>query len=103
MTNPLTDVGPATPPPSWCMPDTEPEWSRLTDGGDVCTWTRDVSDDVWVSCDDWLIDGRVVRSAPTIRYWEPPAAGITGGQAKALARALIAADVIADAEWLVEL
>ena len=26
--HPLTDVGPATPPPSWCLPDAEPSWDH---------------------------------------------------------------------------
>ena len=41
--NLLTDIGPATPPPNWCLPGTEPTWERLTEkfgGGTVCTWTK---------------------------------------------------------------
>lgn len=38
-----TDIGPATPPPAWCEPGTEPSWDNLTDefgGGMVCQWSR---------------------------------------------------------------
>lgn len=27
----LADVGPATPPPPWCEPGTEPIWEQLTE------------------------------------------------------------------------
>jgi hypothetical protein len=81
----LTDVGPATPPPAWCLPDAEPRWERLTEefgGGTVCSWTRTVSDDVWVAAEDRVIDGRVMRTQPRIVYWEPPADGVTCAQAR---------------------
>jgi hypothetical protein len=74
---PLTDVGPATPPPSWCLPGTEPRWERLTEkhgGGTACFWSRDMSDGVWIECEDRVINGRVMRSEPRIMHWEPPAA-----------------------------
>ncbi len=39
---PLTYVGPATPPQSWCLPDAEPSWDHtFTEqfgGGTVRTW-----------------------------------------------------------------
>jgi hypothetical protein len=96
--NQLTDVGPATPAPNWCLPDAEPEWNQLTErcgGGMVCSWTRNVSDDVWIECEDRIVDGRVMRSAPRIMYWEPPADGITCEQARQLAEGLTAAgDII---------
>lgn len=96
-TNPqptLTDIGPATPPPGWCLPDTEPEWNHLTEqagGGAVCSWERRVSDDVWIAAEDRIIEGRVMRSAPRIFYWEPPVEGVTVIRARELAAELIAA------------
>jgi len=100
---PLTDVGPAIPPPSWCLPGVEPQWDRLTEpfGGDmVCTWSRDVSGGVWIEAYDRIIDGRVMRSAPRILYWEPPMDGFTCEQARELAAGLVAAaDIIACAAF----
>lgn len=93
---PVTDVGPATPAPNWCLPGTEPDWQRLTGGGAVCAWERKVSDDVWVECEDRVVDGRVMRTAPRIQYFEPTRDGITCAQAHELAAGLIAAaDVLA--------
>lgn len=95
----LVDVGPATPPPSWCLPDAVPTWQRLTErfgGIVVCSWERKVSDDVWIECDDRVVGGRVMRAAPRIHYFDPGTEGIGCVQARALADALIAAaDVIA--------
>ncbi len=88
----LTDVGPATPPPSWCLPDAVPEWQRLTErfgGGVVCCWVRDVSGGVWITADDRVIDGRVKRSAPRIMYFEPSADGSTCEHARDLAEGLV--------------
>lgn len=45
-THELTDVGPVTPPPNWCLPDVQPDWQKLAErfgGGLVCEWTREVS------------------------------------------------------------
>ncbi|WP_375489610.1 hypothetical protein [uncultured Mycobacterium sp.] len=105
MREPLTDVGPATPPPPWCLPDAEPRWEELTDqcgGGTVCTWTRPVSDDVWIAAEDRAVDGRVMRTAPAIFYWEPPRDGVTPSVARGLARALITAADIITSTWLDE-
>ncbi len=70
----LTDVGPAPTPPPWCEPGTAGEWQQLVEGGTVCTWTRDIGD-VWVSCDDNVEGGRILRSAPGIHYGEEPGHG----------------------------
>jgi hypothetical protein len=91
---PLTDIGLATPPPAWCLPGTEPEWYQLTEqagGYAVCSWQRNVTDDVWIAAEDRIIDGRVMRTAPMILYWEPPAEGVTVAQAREVAAGLIAA------------
>jgi len=79
--HPLIDVGPATPSPSWCLPDAEPSWDhQLTEqfgGGTVCTWTRtfpegDPHADVWLQAENGIIGGWVMRSAPRIMMFEPP-------------------------------
>jgi hypothetical protein len=104
LNRPTTDVGPAAPPPAWCLPDTEPSWDVLTKeygGGMVCSWSRTfpadlVSADVWIQSDDQIIDGRVVRTAPQIMMYEGD--GITPAQARQLAAALLnAADVLDEA------
>lgn len=93
--DPLTDVGAATPPPNWCLPDVEPRWERLTEGGAVCMWSRDVADGVWIEAEDRIVNGRVMRSAPRIVYSEPPRDGATCPEALELAAALVAAaDII---------
>jgi hypothetical protein len=100
---PLTDVGPATPPPNWCLPDAKPEWQRLTErfgGGTVCAWSRDVTDGVWIECEDHVVGDRVMRTPPRILYWEPPRDGVTCEQAYELAASLVAAaDIIACAAF----
>ncbi|MGH7734436.1 MAG: hypothetical protein ACREOE_12225 [Gemmatimonadales bacterium] len=102
-TNAPTDVGAATSPPSWCLPDAEPQWDRLSEqhgGGDVVTWSRDISDDVWIEAEDRIIDGRVMRGQSRISYSEAPAEGLKPAAARRIARALItAADLITDS-WL---
>lgn len=84
----LVDVGPATPAPSWCLPDTEP------DRGPV-VWAH-VLDGVWISCEDEVIDGRVWRSSPRIFGTEEPCSGWTAVQARELARQLVAAADLID-------
>lgn len=104
LNRPAIDVGPATPPPAWCLPDTQPSWDRLTEqfgGGVVCTWARpfpadDPSGDVWIEADDRIIDGRVVRTAPRIMMFDRE--GITPAEARQLAAALLnTADVVDEA------
>lgn len=89
--------------PNWCLPDVLPQWDELTEragGGTVCTWTRDVSEGVWITADDRVIDGRVMRSAPRIYFFEPPAGGVVCEQARELAAGLVAAaDIVACAAF----
>jgi hypothetical protein len=88
----LTDIGPATPPPSWCLPDAVPNWEeRLDIGGPAGGWCREISVGVWIEAHDRIIDNRMMRSAPRINYSESPCDGITSQQARELAEALIAA------------
>jgi hypothetical protein len=103
-----TDMGPATPPPNWCLPGAEPSWDKLTDeygGGMVATWSRsfppdDSGADVWIQAEDSIVDGRVRRTAPRIHLYESPRDGLTQPQAVELARALMAAaDVITSAAF----
>lgn len=61
------DLGPAIAPPRWVLPGTQPEWYQ----GD-CIWNRyfaagDDEQYALVSCFDRLVDGRWMRSQPTIR------------------------------------
>jgi hypothetical protein len=86
-TDNLSDVGPATPPPAWCEPGAAGEWQQLVEGDMVCTWGRDLGD-VWISCDDRIENGRVLRSAPAIHYSEEP--GLGGGIDAVAARRLAA-------------
>jgi hypothetical protein len=63
----LTDVSPATPPPDWCLPGAVPSTDSVeADGNQLWHWTRTVSDNVWISCEDKVINGRVMRSQPKI-------------------------------------
>ncbi|MDC8981255.1 hypothetical protein [Mycobacterium marinum] len=104
LARPTTDVGPATPPPPWCAPDTMPEWDRLSDeygGGSECGWYRyfpnndGVTADVWIRAYDRIEAGRVMRSAPEIHYSEPTDRGVTPAEARKLAAELLnAADVL---------
>lgn len=97
----LTDVGRATPAPNWCLPDAQPQWERLTVGGAVCMWSRDIgAAGVWIEAEDRIVDGRVMRSAPRIMYFEAPRDGATCPEACELAAALVAAaDIIACAAF----
>lgn len=55
---------------------------------------------MWIAAEDRIVDGRVMRSAPRIKYFEPPAEGIGSVEARELAQALIAAvDIIACAAF----
>lgn len=102
----LADVGPATPPPPWCEPGTEPIWEQLTErygGVTICPWTRyfpagdPVAADVWIAADDRVVDGRVLRTQPAIHYTEPPVLGIGPAAARRLAAELLnAADTLDD-------
>jgi hypothetical protein len=101
----LHDVGPATPPPAWCAPDTEPSWDTLTDeygGGTLCTWTRNFPDaddaDVWIVAEDRVVGGRVMRSAPRIHVAEMTAEGVGPVQARRLAAELLNAADLLDEE-----
>ncbi len=74
-TDNLTDIGPAPTPPAWCEPGTQPTWDSVTDeGGLIASWTRDIGN-VWIACDDQIVDGRMLRSAPAIHYSEEPGQG----------------------------
>lgn len=95
-----TDIGPATPPPAWCLPDAVPDWVNFTPefgGGQGATWDRSLGSGVslasWVSigCTDRVIDGRVMRSAPRIFGTEEPRDGWTVAEARELAAQLVAA------------
>jgi hypothetical protein len=91
---PATDIGPATPPPAWCTPGTQPSWDRLTDehgGGTICTWTRNYPDaadaDVWIQAEDQIVDGRIMRTEPRITVAERES--VTPDEARRLAAALL--------------
>jgi hypothetical protein len=97
---PMTDVGPATPPPAWCLPDAEPSWDLLADGGDpLCTWTRNFPEPeaaalCWITAEDRIVGGRVIRTAPWIGTYEHDV--MTAEDARKLAAAFLnAADVLA--------
>ena len=60
------------PPPLCPLPGAQPDWGSFTDGGTVLSWTRDIGDSVWVSCEDTVVDGERVRSPAAIGYTEPP-------------------------------
>lgn len=97
----LVDVGPATPPPSWCLPDAVPDWSSVAcerGAAPVCIWGRVVNfggSSVWVSCEDQVIGGRVLRSAPRI-LGAVDRDRCTPAQARDLARCLLAAADLID-------
>jgi hypothetical protein len=82
-------------PPSWCEPDTQPNWDSLTpDGAGVLSWTHDIGA-VWIACDDTIVDGEWVRSPAAIGFGEPPAHGLDPGAARRLAADLLnAADLL---------
>lgn len=88
--SPAVDIGPPPAAPSWCMPGAVPEqW--LTDNGVVNAWSRDFGPDVWIACEDRVVDGRVRRSEPRVFYNEPSSVGLNTHQAREMARRLIAA------------
>lgn len=96
----LMDIGPATPPPAWCLPGREPVWGNLAaehGGGQICMWDRNLDGpDLWISCEDTVLDGRVLRSPPRIFGTEEPEDGWTAEQARELAANLIAAADLID-------
>lgn len=98
------DVGPATPPPNWCLTGAQPDvWTRSDEAGGmpVFAWVRNISGDVWIGCEDQIVDGRVLRSAPRIFGTEEPSHGWTAEQALELAAQLVAAvDLIGQAAAL---
>lgn len=102
----LTDVGPAPArPPSWCLPDTVPEHWHTSSGNQidpVTGWSRDFGPDVWIACEDRVVDGRVIRSAPRIFHADAPQHGITSLDARDLADALVAAAEVVTVFWLEE-
>jgi hypothetical protein len=90
----LTDMGPATQPPSWFTDNGQMEWGTK-DGTRVCFWGLDLSDDVWVSAEDRVVDGRLMRSATEVKIGSIDIS--TAPEAFELARAINAAlDIIAD-------
>lgn len=100
-----TDVGAAPQPPAWCAPGAEPDWARIPaehGGGLVGVWERKLDGcDVWISCEDQIVGGRVLRSAPRIFGTEEPRDGWTAEQALELAAQLVAAvDLIGQAAAL---
>lgn len=98
----LVDVGPATPPPSWCLPGAEPDWENChcpvgNGGGQLCVWSRSVGANcVLIGCEDKVVDGRVLRSEPRVFGIEVPRSGWTAAQARELARQLVAAADLID-------
>lgn len=95
----LVDVGPATPPPAWCLPSAEPDvWTRSDEDGGTraCAWVRNLGGDVWISCEDVVLHGRVLRSSPRIFGTEEPLVGWTVSQARELARQIVAAAELID-------
>ena len=98
-TDNLTDIGAAPTPPAWCEPGAQPSWDSVTNDSDrigFASWCRDF-DDVWVSCDDHVENGRILRSAPAIHYSEEPGLGhgIDPAAARRLAAELLnAADIL---------
>jgi hypothetical protein len=83
--------------PAWCEPGTRPEWLRAIDGGDVCSWTRDVGPSVSLCREDILERGGV-RCGPTVIRVSPDAAdaGMDPGGARELAGELLAAAELAE-------
>ncbi|MCW2652015.1 MAG: hypothetical protein JWR32_2991 [Mycobacterium sp.] len=81
MTSHLTDQ------PHWCL--TEGTWDTLTDGSQVATWERSFGANVWVACEDVVVNGHRMRG-----QWvgcELPDDRLSVDQARALARDLLAA------------
>lgn len=95
----LADIGPATPAPSWCLPDAMPDWLRRTEkygGGQICVWERALDDGVYIVCEDEVMRGRVLRSEPRIFGTEEPEQGWTAAEARELAAHLVAAADLID-------
>ena len=44
---------------------------------------------MWVSCDDHIVAGRILRTPPRILYFEPPRDGIDAVAARKLAADLL--------------
>ena len=100
-TDNTTDIGPApTPtPPAWCEPGATGEWQQLVKGGAVYAWTRDVRADMWITCEDRIEAGRVLRSAPRIHVDQSQWIGDDGidpATARQLGSALVAAADLLD-------
>lgn len=92
----LTDIGPAIAPPSWCLPGTRPDTDSAYSDDTFWSWVRTISPDVWIACEDTVIDGRIMRSLPAVYYSEPSRDGATVEQVRELAAALVeAADIAA--------
>ncbi|MGV0743850.1 hypothetical protein [Mycolicibacterium sp. XJ870] len=100
---PTTDLGPTVPPPAWCLPGTQPHWDVIGSGrsvGVLCTWTRHFPEPqdpasalCWITAEDRIAGGRVIRTAPWISTDEHEVS--TGEDARKLAAALLnAADVL---------
>ena len=85
-TTELTDIGPAIPPPSWCLPGTQPN-TESTGDGHLWSWTREF-ENTWIACDDQIIDGRVMRTDPQIGH---ELLTFSAKRAREIARDLIAA------------
>jgi hypothetical protein len=88
-TTELTDIGPATSPPAWCLPDAVPLCDQTTEGP-VWAWSREIGVQAWVEAEDRIIDGRVMRSAPRIHYSWPTAEGLTPEETREIIWALSA-------------
>jgi hypothetical protein len=69
------DVGP-TPPP-WTLPGAQPSWDSLSDDGTtILSWTRDISDQVWIAADTTIMEGRRLLGRPRlvrseVRWFNP--------------------------------
>ncbi len=90
---PLTDIGPATPPPPWYPAGTAPSVDSINDEGTLLwSWVREVGKHVWIACEDHAIDGRVMRSQPKIELGEVELGSVE--EAHALAEELLEAENI---------
>lgn len=96
------DIGPAPQPPSWCLPDAEPDYGHDQAGAPVTYWDRGVGEFAWIEGRDRIVDGRVQRSA-VIGFSDPPdrKMGLDGTAALQLARELVAAAQLLDGEEMV--
>jgi hypothetical protein len=84
----LTDLGPAPTPPAWCLPGTEPN-TDSTGEGHLWSWVRDFGPNVWIECEDRIVDGRITRTQPQLVISE--VSSRFGGDAVALGQHLIEA------------